>query len=576
MKKTITIIPILFATIFYSHTNKTNNYKYGFINENGKEVTSLKYDNAYSFSEGIATVCVNKKWGFINKHGKEITPIKYDTVYNCKSGVARIKVNGKYGLIDTSGKEITSIKYDNIGRFDYDVACVKINGKWGIINNKGIEITPLKYDYMQKTNAYSILCLKGEDKNILMDENRNPIEANSLGYFNDNTSYFDESGIAKVCVDGKWGFIDKTGKEISAIKYDYVFFFSEGMARVLLDNKYGFIDKLGNEVIPLTYDFIHERFSSRPSCVDHDSEKAVYFYKNGSQVKYKDGEFLNEQNMYFNNGLACLPINNLYGFDRYIFIDKKGKEITSTKYGPVAPYYYSSGRTKKQFYFDGLRMVKNEKDRKYGFADTLGNLVIPMKYESAYDFKNDVGIVSENGKFGLINKEGESITQFKYSGIWGFYDGIASVNIKENHKSFWGIIDYNGRELTPIKYDFIDDFKEGLAIVKINGKMGFIDRKGDEIITPKYTHGTFFYEGFAQVVYGEKVGFVDKTGKEITLIKYDQTHGFKNGYGGVGIRNKWGFINKIGQEITPLKYDEIDDYEEELAVVKILVDSFKK
>lgn len=538
--KIITIFSILFTTIFYSQ-NKTDNYKYGFIKENGKEITAIKYDKAYSFSEGIAIICINKKWGFIDKKGNKITPIKYDTVYTCKSGVARIKLNGKYGLIDVTGKEITAIKYDNISRFDFNVACVKINGKWGIINNKGEEITPLKYHYIQNTNQYYILCLKGKDKMTLIDENKKPIEDNPLGYFSDKLSYFDETGIAKVCMDGKWGFIDKTGKEISEIKYDYVFFFREAMARVLLNNKYGYIDKLGNEVIALTYDFIHERFSSRPSCVDHDSKKAVYFYKNGNQVKYVDGEFLSEQNMYFNNDLACLPINNLYGFDKYIFIDKKGKEITSTKYSALAPYYYNSGRTKKCFYFEGLRIVKDEQNRKYGFSDTLGKLIIPMKYESAYDFKNGVSRVRLNGKYGLINKNGEPITPFKYNGIWDFYDGIASVNIKENNRYIWGIIDNNGKELTPIKYDLIDEFKEGLSLIRINERFGFIDISGKEIIVPKYNNAIAFHGGFAQVLYNDKVGFVDKTGKEITPFKYDENQSFKNGFARVKVNSKMGF-----------------------------------
>lgn len=575
--KIITIIFAIIASVSYSQQENIQVCKYGFINEEGKEITPLKYDYANSFSEGIAKVCVNKKWGFINKNGKEITPIKYDTVYTCKSGVARVKLNGKYGLIDETGKEIMAIKYDNIGLFEYHVACVKIDGKWGIINNKGIEITPLKYDYMQKTNAYSILCLKNKDKITLVDENSLPIEANPEGYFNDNTSYFDESGIGKVCLNGKWGFIDKTGKEISAIKYDYVFFFSEGMARVLLNNKWGFINKSGNEVIPLIYDFIDEELRSKPSCGNvfrnQGFEQPVYFFRNGKAVKYIDAEFLDEQHIYFNHNLVCIPTIKKTSFepefDRYIFLDKKGNTV-STKYDSLAPFYYNSGRTKKDFYFDGLLKVeKYENGIKYGFADTLGRVVIPVKYESVYDFKDGVSRVSLDKEYGLINKKGEQVAPFKYSGIWEFYDGVARVNITEGFSWAWGIIDNNGKELTTIKYDFVNEFTEGFAVVKLKGKMGYIDLKGNEIVTPKYANAVAFFEGFAQVVNGGKVGYIDKTGKEITLIKYDQTQAFKNGFAGVGIGNKWGFINKTGKEVTPIKYDGVENFKGGFAVVKI-------
>lgn len=49
-----------------------------------------------------------------------------------------------------------------------------------------------------------------------------------------------------------YGFIDKRGKEITEIKYDEVKPFSEGLA-VVANYRYGFIDKTGKEVIPLKY-----------------------------------------------------------------------------------------------------------------------------------------------------------------------------------------------------------------------------------------------------------------------------------------------------------------------------------
>ena len=47
----------------------------------------------------------------------------------------------------------------------------------------------------------------------------------------------------------KWGFIDKTGKEIASCIYDDVSYFSEGLACVRKNDKFGFVDKTGKEVI---------------------------------------------------------------------------------------------------------------------------------------------------------------------------------------------------------------------------------------------------------------------------------------------------------------------------------------
>jgi hypothetical protein len=51
--------------------------------------------------------------------------------------------------------------------------------------------------------------------------------------------------MAEVKTGGKWGFIDKTGKEVIPPVYDYVGAFYEGLARVEKNRKCGFIDKTG-------------------------------------------------------------------------------------------------------------------------------------------------------------------------------------------------------------------------------------------------------------------------------------------------------------------------------------------
>ena len=51
-------------------------------------------------------------------------------------------------------------------------------------------------------------------------------------------------GLARVELNGKCGFIDKTGKEVIPIKYDYAYF-SKGLALVKLEGKYFYINPKG-------------------------------------------------------------------------------------------------------------------------------------------------------------------------------------------------------------------------------------------------------------------------------------------------------------------------------------------
>lgn len=54
------------------------------------------------------------------------------------------------------------------------------------------------------------------------------------------------------CAGGKWGFIDKTGKEVIPLIYDGLgidhFGFSDGKVLMMLDRRPLYIDKNGNKV----------------------------------------------------------------------------------------------------------------------------------------------------------------------------------------------------------------------------------------------------------------------------------------------------------------------------------------
>jgi len=46
--------------------------KYGYIDKTGKIVIEPKFDNAWSFSEGLARVKIDDKDGYIDKTGKYV------------------------------------------------------------------------------------------------------------------------------------------------------------------------------------------------------------------------------------------------------------------------------------------------------------------------------------------------------------------------------------------------------------------------------------------------------------------------------------------------------------------------
>jgi len=63
--------------------------KMGFIDKNATFVIPPKFEFARHFSEGIAAVEKDGKWGYIDRNGKPITSFRYDMVSNFKNGRAK-------------------------------------------------------------------------------------------------------------------------------------------------------------------------------------------------------------------------------------------------------------------------------------------------------------------------------------------------------------------------------------------------------------------------------------------------------------------------------------------------------
>lgn len=132
-----------------------DSYLYGFLDTKGNVAIEPAYNNVSWFYEGLAAVCKNiggaKRYGYIDKNGKAITSFVYEEAKDFQSGVARVKSNGKFGLIDKFGAPITECVYDYISDFANDgYALAKKNNikifldregnSWAKVNGKYVEV----------------------------------------------------------------------------------------------------------------------------------------------------------------------------------------------------------------------------------------------------------------------------------------------------------------------------------------------------------------------------------------------------------------------------------------------------
>ena len=209
---------------------------------------------------------------------------------------------------------------------------------------------------------------------------------------------------ARVKLNGKYGFLDKNGREIIPCNYDWIDdeqYLCDDNCRIVLNGKYGFIDKNGKEVIPCNYDF---------ACV-------------------------------FDEGLAAIKLNGKWGF-----IDRDGIEVIPHRYEDV--YAFSEG-------FAAIKL-----NGKWGFVNKEGIEAVPCKYDESYCFTEGLASVRLQDKFGFVNKEGIEAIPCKYDSVTGFVNGLACVELNGG----WGLIDNTGREVTPFNYTLPDIIQKRLNI----------------------------------------------------------------------------------------------------------------
>jgi len=297
----------------------------------------------------------------------------------------------------------------------------------------------------------------------------------------DYPPWFFSEGLANFKSDGKWGFIDRTGKIIIPFEFDFVEPFSEGLARFRQNDSFknGYIDKTGVVVIPAVYNDAYA-FSE---------ERALVSITESIEIT-EDG------------GMSVIS--------KYGFIDKTGNVVIPIEYGYARSFS------------EGLAAVSTNEG--YGFIDRNGDVVIPFQYMYALSFSGGYATVLIDWEPYHINNKGEvigagryypddAVIPTEYDSVYPFYEGMAIVHNRdivdygdyiryENEK--YGFINTNGELIVPVIYDSVESFSNGFAVVGIgkrwvDRKYGYIDQTGRVVVPIEYDEAISFSEGLAVV-----------------------------------------------------------------------------
>ncbi|MDQ1266888.1 MAG: hypothetical protein QG635_2041, partial [Bacteroidota bacterium] len=273
-------------------------------------------------------------------------------------------------------------------------------------------------------------------------------------------------------VDGKekYYFIDMKGETAIIPDCDMAWDFSEGRSATInyidikkYNNKFGFIDKSGKQIVPIIYkDAIS--FSEGKAYI-MSSDKRGYIDKDGNFLFYLDDGVVGYT---FSEGYAYIS-NKEYKIG---YIDSTGKQIIGFRFDEAGNFH------------GGLAFANSY--NKYGYINVKGAFVIEPKFDYTSDFSYGRAFVGYMDKkynitWGMIDTNGNLLIDYKFSKTRDFSDSLAAVKIGRT----WGYIGIDGSFAIEPVYSYSDSFVSGLAyaVIANDNKYGFINKKGEFVIS---------------------------------------------------------------------------------------------
>ena len=402
---------------------------YGYLSEDGREITPCIYSEASPFSEGLGCALLDGKYGYIGKDGETVLPFIYDQASPFREGVAYFSIGEQYGLIDREGNVILELTdCDSISSFREELAYFSVDGLYGYMDQSGKTVIESVYE--------------------------------DAGYF--------YGGLAVVMRGGFLGVIGKDGRKILPLEYEDVTL-EEACITARKEGMFYFFDRDGREVSSGSWDEVSK---------GGDGKDVFYLYQNGKEgLADRTGRIIWEP---IYERFTVIP-----GKELVIMQDENGKYGVLDYDGQIrVPFLYSDiycvGNQGARYVpgaADGLYVTDAATGKKGYLSMEDFSVKIPAIYDSLSDFTEDRAVARLDGKEGIVRYDGTVEMPLEYDAISLFSDG--SMAVKE--KDTWELTDKNGDPLFAIVCDTVSEWGDGYR-VSAEDNYSFYDRQGSEIV----------------------------------------------------------------------------------------------
>lgn len=250
------------------------------------------------------------------------------------------------------------------------------------------------------------------------------------------------SNLFPIELNGKWGYMDNSGKIRIMPQFYGAKDFSCGRAAVEVENtkdSWGFIDTRGKIVIQPKH--------------------------------YYPGDFVDGYSRVWNKN----------GEDFYINIFGKTVEAQHYIDGPLLAI------EDDHKIYRGLEWFRDSESGKCGYKNKNDKVVIAPQFDIAVRFSDGLAMVQNGEKCGFINTKGKIMIPYQFDIAQPFSDGLSLAGKEEVGQITWFFINKSGKKVIdiPKEYGQPSFFHHGLAKVNIKDKLAYINHEG-KLIQPHF------------------------------------------------------------------------------------------
>jgi hypothetical protein len=362
----------------------------GFVRPDGTFAIEPKYPSLGMFHEGRAVFMAAGSWGYLDEGGQEVVPAQFMQAADFKEGRARVRqkvssertgphtqrVSYRFGFIDRNGGWLIEPTFEQIEDFSCGRAMFVDGNKHGYVDEGGAACIPAQFDHA--------------------------------------TSFSEGRGL--VCVGdryagGKWGFIDPAGQWLIPARFRSAGAYKEGFAPFQSEgDRWGLLDAQGK--IALAPRFREAAFVSGGLVIGLEDKGWGAFTPSGDVVV--PGEYLRVAD----HGEV---LEAMFADTTRALFDRRGRRLDELRVADNAACT------------EGLVAVQSEKGGKWGYVDTMGQLVIAPTFRRAFPFGQGRAIVVDDEGVAIIGRDGSVTARCAMDGAvrdaTGFgKSGLASID----------------------------------------------------------------------------------------------------------------------------------------------------